>query len=192
MQATAACATWRETGTAFWKAALVPHQHGFGQRALHRCRLQPPVCCRAAGSGTGASCVLQPFLHPMGYVPYFSLISGLLLCDPEARSFPAAPQQKRQRCLKVSFVPHFSLENGNIPWKIGCMEVMPLPTSATYLLLISRFLIFPCRRPFKQHFFLRRTFDTQTSSSCFLPPPPLLSSLHNLPDFLTAPLLVQR
>lgn len=118
-------------------------------------------CVQAAGNGTGASRVLQPFLHPSAYVPYFRGIFKphlrAALCEPEARSLPAAPQQKRQRCLKVSFVPHFCSENGKIPWKIGRMKVSNILAFNSSLFNFSL-----------QKTLLATLFDTQTSFSYLL------------------------
>lgn len=99
------------------------------------------VCCRP-GNATGMCCSLFSIPQVMCNGAYFSLISGLLLCEPEAHSLPAAPEHKRQKFPKVSFVPHFCSENGNISWKIRPMKAMPFPKSTIYLLLIPPFFFF--------------------------------------------------
>lgn len=129
-------------GTASWKVALVAHQHGFGQRALHRRRLQMPACGRPAGNPIGACRIARPFLHPMGYGQWGRILAPFQSCSCVKRQPAACQLPLTQNCPKVSSVPHFCSESENIPWKIGCTKVIPLPKSTIYLLLIPHFFFF--------------------------------------------------
>lgn len=116
-----------------WKVA-----HTCMGLVLHRCQLQcwciadlgMPQACAAAFSPSHRLCAV-------GHI-----LASFQGCSCVRQSLPAAPEHKRQKFLKVSFVPHFCSENGNISWKIQHMKVMLFSKSTIYLLLILPFFFF--------------------------------------------------
>lgn len=126
-------------------ASLVPQQHtiilgtakGLCTNAGCRRRCIPDPLRMQQEHAALSSLFSTPWVMCNG--AYFSFGSGLLLCKPEACSLPAAPEHKRQKYPKVSFMPRFCLENGNIPQQIGHIRAMPLLKSTMYLLLIPHF-----------------------------------------------------